>query len=289
MESDHKPGSPLHEIARILSSRGIAATVDGDAVAVLLPRRRPTQGGGHHVVFLPCRIRSLAELGVLLGDDGAEIFWQEAIAEMEAAAGGAAAAPSVFRRVDSLLPPLGARSIVCGMAAFLFATAAYQDAIAVSPRAPVGTLAMALFALWQAYRQPAPATPSRVVAVPAKLCALAAAGLLLAMLMLLGHSIDGLIFGGVHQPVNSIVVFVFAVVLFVFVRNSEQRMDPEAWPPERAVMGFPVFRGEVVIAVGGFAWLVFLALMPRHPEAVPTEVPMAPAAQVNAAQPAERH
>src|SRR3569623_319834 len=142
VESDHKPGSPMHEIARILSSRGIAASVGG-------------------------------------------------------------------------------------MAALLFATAAYQDAIAASPRAPVGTLAMALFALWQAYRQPAPATPSRVVAVPAKLCALAAAGLLLAMLMVLGHSIDGLIFGGVHQPVNSIVVFVFAVELFVFVRNSEQRMDPE--------------------------------------------------------------
>lgn len=251
----------------MLSSRGIAATVVEDAVVALLPRHYPTQDGGHHVTFLHCRIRSLAELGVLLGDDGGEVFWKEAMEEMRAAtmaAERAAAASAPHFKVDRLLPPFGTRSVVCGMVAFLLSTAAWQDLHSATPRAPLGTFSVALFFLWQAYRQPVltPGTPA--ASGPARLYSLGASILFLVMLMLLGHSADGFLFGGSQKPVNTMAVFVIGVVLLVFMRTGEQRIDPASASLAGGLFGMPLRSSEAAFAVGGFIWLLVLALMPPH-------------------------
>ncbi len=268
MVSEGVGASPLQEIARILSSRGIAATVVEDAVVALLPRRQPTSDGGNHVTFLHCRIRSLAELGVLLGEDGGEVFWKEAMAEMEAATAAATRAPEVpvaHFRVERLLPQFGTRSVICGMLAFLLSMAAWEDLMSPAPRAPLGSAFVALFFVWQAYRSPVAAEPGTPAATgPARLYSLAASLLFLVMLMLLGHSGDGFLFGGSQKPVNTMAVFVFCVVLLVFMRNGEQRVDPSSAPPGGGLLGMPLRSSEAAFAVGGFIWLLVLALMPPH-------------------------
>lgn len=267
--SEEKGASPLHEIARVLSARGIAATVVDDAVVALMPRRQPTPDGGQHVTFLHCRIRSLAELGVLLGEDGAQVFWREALQELEAATAAAetrARNPHAAHvNVERLLPKFGTRSVTCGLVAFLLSASAWEDLMSIAPRAPLGTFSVALFFLWQAYRHPV-AAPAGTAAVsgPARLYALGAATLFLVMLMLLGHSADGFLFGGSQKPVNTMVVFTIGVALLVFMRNGEQRIDPASAPPGGGLFGMPLRSGEAAFAVGGFVWLVVLALMPPH-------------------------
>jgi hypothetical protein len=260
--------SPLQEIARVLSSRGIAATVVGDVVVALLPRLQDTSEGSRHVTFRHCRIRSLSELGLLLGDDSGQLFWKDALAEMELAA-AVAHAPVVERKawwkVDRLLPAFGARSVTCGILTFVLLTSAWEDLMSAQPRAPVGTFFVSLFFLWQAYRRPA-ALPQGAPASTgqARLYALASVLAFLVMLMLLGHSADAFLFGVHIQPVNTMAAFVICTVVLVFLRNGEVQSDPSASLPGSGFFGTALRSGEAAFAVSGFIWLLVLVLMPPH-------------------------
>ena len=261
------PGSsPLKEIARVLSSRGIAATVVDDAVVALLPRQQPTPEGGRHVTYHRYQIRSLAELGELLGDDGGQSGQAENASETASAmTQSSAASDRPWWLVEGLLPPFSARSVICGLLTFLLSMSAWDDLMSAKPHAPLGTGFVALYFLRQAYRRPQNWQPGQAV-VPgqARLLSLVAGLVFLVMLMLLGHSGDGFLFGANYRPVNTLVAFIICVVLLMLLRGSERRMRRDKGTFQQDFFGTALPAGEGAFAVGGFVWLLVLCLMPPH-------------------------
>jgi hypothetical protein len=249
--------------------------VTEDAVAVLIAQNRPLADGSSHTTFQNFRIRSIDELGRLLGGRGESdrrqtdrrLASRRAYPHAEVASDFFPDSPDSsaerLHLIDRLLPESSPRSILGMLVVLLLGAAALQDWMSPRPKAPIGMLTVAALAFWQlVYRWRTPvADTDAELPMAARLCSLAGGVVLMMMAMTLGHAFDTLLFGGDRDAIKSVFGFMFCFAIFLTIRGAAQKYDNPAMRVEQRIGDFPLRPREAAAAAVGLLWLVVVSLI----------------------------